>query len=1432
MGAVEKLQKDTSDPPPLQHIITGHSLGGWLAQVATYAVKYLKLSASSFVPYNGDRYHPHCVVFDSPGTRQMLDYIHSCSKFGQHLDFHTVRLEICNYVLYPNFVNVTNPPFGDMVQISSEQITGAFEEFDPLKDTLISHLSHVGRFHRIDLFVKILNGGNPFRQKAIPLTKPSLFKKSIKIVKRSLQFIKNSLSSSVFGDTDVNLDMRLNGDVSYQVVKWPFVVFQGWNTKVDKAMNSWVNLIWNGISPVLDKNARRRLSEWVSRADIHCGSISTKDDEVSLSTTRLSETEKKITEQFKRIRLWKKYIRHDKVHKICSPELKPIFDNIDKFSAEMGRISFKNQETYKLIKNCCSFNLQTELRNGIKNLPDYDFTSVLLESESFCDEMLNKYCGVKFTRTDPLKRYNVNKNTATILTSTSKDLLTLTLLKFIFLKHNGFNAALKTALILKYDSKNKKSRPKLEIKLSGITLIIINCIDVSDDEIHKFSSNPSIKYVWLRQCTYIKQTVTQDSDEPSPKRKRMITPNSFELANFEVDTDLLECLLSKEICLQGHPRLLRDVIHDKQDEFKEFLKSSPSTILSILEGSQEKIGHTPKSVFSLKSSYFEIARNMNSAELVGYYSRELTKYETIVVFECNKEDYLHQQGVLEPLCQTKIRIIILPANSFVEFQSICTSEPDCVVDHVRCSDDFNVNQPFHRVLQYIPNFYIKRKINKPGIDLEAACNYLKFEMDKKCYIGHNFKVEIHKNDSQNATNSSCKSLFPKLKKRGSMRFVSRNNSYIGVAGDVHKTEFAFANVEVHEDDLPLDNRFIIFSDEPGMGKSTTVVKLANRILQQNAKRSNMHFLIVIELKTLENIELSDTDFVSSFVNCISANQKFNEFSKFILRNFILLGNMVTIIADGFDEMTIENNKLWTNVLLQIRKQTKIRIIITTRRHDSDLLQSTLCVLEHTFVPLRDSKSVEENEKIQFLVNLWSTAIRCTNEQTSELTLLTKFATQVILEAHSHLVQGRENFLGVPLQLRILSEIFLDNAIDYVVSEGKKGAIEDLREVISLSYIYQKFIDRKYHIYLSQKNGLPNSSVADRHVSARLDEYMYKIAVEIINCSEDYDSLITRVCGRKLLCPDKMVVDDIIRLGIAYEDKGAKNLQFIHRTFAEFYVAKFLASEIDRLSHHGNNSFEEDAKLLTNILLQREPANHFALFSFLDDMIKARLAQGLGYANFPKFKDSNRRLQRDLKLSQDLSHVGGRYFYLEDFLIKVVNRSDIDFAFILKESKFGILHGYVCGVEPLAWMVSFLRTMLKPKVAFRKMKWLNFYYTDYSPKVVKLLDCGVGSVELLSINDMIQKFDKLENSDGDLKTCILHNPIAYLVFTDESRDTFFNLIENCVRRSPDHVELQHSDRDNISTIRNRWEASIDGDLVRLIEDRSGLEFSKKRTMLRI
>ena len=88
---------------------TGHSLGGWrLAQLTTFTAEYLTIEGSNFLRSKNEQecYHPHTVVFDSPGCKDMLSQV--ADKLDVRLDGRSIdieHLDITSYLSAPNRIN-------------------------------------------------------------------------------------------------------------------------------------------------------------------------------------------------------------------------------------------------------------------------------------------------------------------------------------------------------------------------------------------------------------------------------------------------------------------------------------------------------------------------------------------------------------------------------------------------------------------------------------------------------------------------------------------------------------------------------------------------------------------------------------------------------------------------------------------------------------------------------------------------------------------------------------------------------------------------------------------------------------------------------------------------------------------------------------------------------------------------------------------------------------------------------------------------------------------------------------------------------------------------------------------------------------------------------------------------------------------------------
>jgi hypothetical protein len=107
----------------LQLFFTGHSLGGWLAQITTFTTEYLKIEENNFLKNNNDHdcFHPHTVVFDSPGCEDRLSEMGS--RFDVRHDGRSIdikHLDITSYLSAPNRFNTCHSHLGTVYRIFTD----------------------------------------------------------------------------------------------------------------------------------------------------------------------------------------------------------------------------------------------------------------------------------------------------------------------------------------------------------------------------------------------------------------------------------------------------------------------------------------------------------------------------------------------------------------------------------------------------------------------------------------------------------------------------------------------------------------------------------------------------------------------------------------------------------------------------------------------------------------------------------------------------------------------------------------------------------------------------------------------------------------------------------------------------------------------------------------------------------------------------------------------------------------------------------------------------------------------------------------------------------------------------------------------------------------------------------------------------------------
>jgi hypothetical protein len=186
------------------------------------------------------------------------------------------------------------------------------------------------------------------------------------------------------------------------------------------------------------------------------------------------------------------------------------------------------------------------------------------------------------------------------------------------------------------------------------------------------------------------------------------------------------------------------------------------------------------------------------------------------------------------------------------------------------------------------------------------------------------------------------------------------------------------------------------------------------------------------------------------------------------------------------------------------------------------------------------------------------------------------AKHIIKKLAKSVSDKNRQFTGIPLQTRMLAEAFgKEVKIFYVSAES----MPELPFKLELLELYGRFIERKYDIYLKEKCHVRVNSIATTAQWERDLEWVREdhqlLALKVL-FNEETVALFqdNREC---IFSPEQLS-----RIGIVQISHDGK-LHFIHRTFAEYYVADCL---VNCLTEAKNTSEQVLDFILKDIYMDR------------------------------------------------------------------------------------------------------------------------------------------------------------------------------------------------------------------------------------------------------
>lgn len=360
-----------------------------------------------------------------------------------------------------------------------------------------------------------------------------------------------------------------------------------------------------------------------------------------------------------------------------------------------------------------------------------------------------------------------------------------------------------------------------------------------------------------------------------------------------------------------------------------------------------------------------------------------------------------------------------------------------------------------------------------------------------------------------------------------------------------------AHVENHRDFVATDNimvikdKVVVITAEPGMGKST----LLDHLAAETKRLCPDIWVISVVLNDFTEL-LDSPDFVKnaaiSTKNLIAAAAGVDkETSKFDARLFNqcydVTGKMI-VLLDGFDEITPYFTTQGLALLNTLQNSPVARVWVTARPVLRELLEKATCTLSYTIKPF------ETKDQRNFLNKFWKHQLPSIKEEQ-----LNEFIGKILGLVEASFDEKLHEFTGIPLQTRMLAEVFHADIRSY----HESGELL-LKERINGVQLFEDFVTIKRGIQM-EKAKVTVSNASARWEQKRLNEAREKDLMRLAlltllprNVCSELNPPITEHVVREL---KQLVTDGNEKSGIVLSFKGDCPT-FIHRTFAEYFVALF------------------------------------------------------------------------------------------------------------------------------------------------------------------------------------------------------------------------------------------------------------------------------------
>lgn len=1201
-----------------QLFFTGHSLGGWLAQITTFTVKYLTVNDNNgcFVNANQEGYHAHTVVFDSPGCKTMLAQMQD--SFAVRYDSsHTLpiaTLDINSYLSAPNRINTCN--------------------------------LHVGKVYRI--FIDLSN--MTFAQEKTPLY--NLATHSMSAILGAFDAKTGQVKQDGIGKLKIQ-----------EVVDWPvssglsggpeYSGFFEWAKKLNAYHPDWE----------LNRESVDFQVELYKKGGYIIRYQTKPFDEQVCNVSVFSQSEQVFLKQYGLLRTFPEFFQPSTLFSVISDEREQAHAQ-----TILGKFTIKNEAIHSdsaadlhilipYVKRLLSLfpNIATAVSSqcshaGIKDklykiysdqyLEDIDHSMRLLNFEDNQNSIDtgSKLRGFLSNTQQQVWQIDVQEDTRVGFIRIYKILQQIREMQPAY---QGSHTVLELEKLL-LANEVISIQSLLESKpVAHLLIVDCNPKKVNESQVKTVFSNlfQKVKNSSLKGGIKIILLTKQDNNDKSLTKvfkelgnqnlgnKKYLVTRDKGFTWSDLIPESQKALLERKIIFQGEQTSLSELVQENAiNQLFDF-----STLVKLINNDKIKIGGKPLGISDLEGAYAELLEEINQDTLKIHLDNDLSE-AIYIISGINRADEGHMlKGCISNLgveidnindqmdiltypysLKPSDKTIQLVDSGFKEanFKQLCHHHSDKKIYWINWdaskfilqklyNPDFYIERNFNRIDKVVIKKNIKASLTKKAIEDKFIFSGKK-DKELKKFLGlndrqlDNNRISVIENPEVarvkfNELNGTVHWLEVETNE-GSEQIIWRNSK--GSLRNLREYIDESQNkIILEKQDSLLEaikaEQAVIIADDPGMGKSTTLIKLYGSKDGSNGMLAPdwvIHVNFRDHLKAIkEGIDADHID-VNNIAKCLSYidSSLDNSFAQNLLISALDekegCRKPLFITFDGFDEIPDQRDREQVVALLKfLKNKTNAKVWVTTRLHHREMLEDALSTFAITFQPMDDATkrifisnylkgclSLLLNEEV--FVDIFSDG-----GVVQEGTKMWKYTEALIEKMQSVFKGDGSRFIGVPLQFCL----FL----------GQNGSIKAFKnwaihpnDVPNFDYlgnniweVYKGFINQKCEIYL-KKLGITQATIQE------------VIKQHLNDCGKSLAKSSILSLGPQSTLEKEKSQEIALSSGI-FKSEG-NDLKSIHQTFEEYFASQVCTDWIKNGSKELPN-LKKQASLLKEIFLKRD-----------------------------------------------------------------------------------------------------------------------------------------------------------------------------------------------------------------------------------------------------